>query len=822
MFLPIEWVKSFVDFDEPVDQIGERLTLAGIEIESDVAYGVLSPEVVVCEVREVSPLEGKDDVVSVIVGIGDAEVHVVSAAPNVRNLDSGAKLALARPGAAIFDGYVEGVAVTSVRSGVVYGQASDGVLCSPKELGLSDDHAGVLVLDAGATPGTPVAGYVDSGDAAYADRVLELAILPNIARCQSVRGCAREIAALVGGQARIDADLPALESFGEATPPDISSTSLCKRFSVAKVEGVAVCASPLWLQRRLVMSGVEPINNLVDATNYVMLEYGQPMHAYDATRLPSEALAVRKAREGESLHTLTQSDEEDAAALPEGTLLITSADQPVAVAGIVGGSETAIADETDTVLLECANFDFLTVRRSQVALKVFTEAASRFSRGVDAETTWVGIQRWISIVRETCPDLVVLGAADSRIGPPESLEISLSLEEIAATLGLSLPGDEVLELLRRVGLDASLADGTISVAVPSFRNDLALPCDVVEEVGRLYGYDRLPTTMPEEAIPTHPRNRHREAREALRDFMVRQHLQEMVSYSFTHPGADALLHAGRQSAPEFSYVTLQNPIGPERSVVRRNLLPGLLQTLAKNLRHTPDVQAFELGFVAHPEDARSGAGLPYETEQLAFVLTGPRHAASLHSRKPDAVDFFDAKGIVQGLLAYLHVEGARFEAANEAPFQPGVCARVSVGGLRLGTVGALHPEVAARFDLEGAHVFVGDFAVDALLSVARPDFLSEDLPRFPSVDLDISLLIAAEIPVDHVFDVIHDAGGSLLYGASIFDVYEGTGVPEGQKALAFRIWVNAGDRTLTMEEAMTVRKAITTEMVSKLNATIRE
>jgi phenylalanyl-tRNA synthetase beta chain len=257
-------------------------------------------------------------------------------------------------------------------------------------------------------------------------------------------------------------------------------------------------------------------------------------------------------------------------------------------------------------------------------------------------------------------------------------------------------------------------------------------------------------------------------------------------------------------------------------VVRRDLVPGLLQTLAKNLRHTADVQAFELGFVAHPEDARSGGGLPYETEQLAFVLTGSRQASSLHTKEPQAVDFFDAKGIVQALLSYLHVEGARFEASLEAPFQPGVCARVSVGDLCLGFVGALHPEVATLFDLEGSHVFVGDFAVDALLAAARPDFHSTEVPRFPSVDLDISLLVDAEVPVARVFDVIHDAGGPLLSSASIFDVYEGKGVPDGQKALAFRIWVNGGDRTLTMEEAMRVRKSITVEMVSSLQATIRE
>jgi len=283
-----------------------------------------------------------------------------------------------------------------------------------------------------------------------------------------------------------------------------------------------------------------------------------------------------------------------------------------------------------------------------------------------------------------------------------------------------------------------------------------------------------------------------------------------------------MLHTGRGEAPLFSYVKLQNPIGPERSVVRRDLIPGLLQTLAKNVRHTPTVQAFELGFVARPDDPRSEGGLPFETEQLAFVLTGDRQATSLYRKTAEQVDFFDAKATVEAMLAALHIEGARYEAADHAPFQPGVCARVFVGERQLGFVGAVHPEVIAAFDIDAKRVFVGDFDVDALLDAAKPDFLCADLARFPSVDLDISLLVDAGLPVASVFQVIARGGGTLLEKAAIFDVYEGPGVPEGQKALAFRIWVNAGDRTLTMEEAMDVRKSITAEMVQSLKATIRE
>ncbi len=822
MFLPIEWVKSFVAFDESVEELGERLTVAGIEIESDVGYGLLSEKVVVGEVQRLAPLENKPDVAHVVVTTGDEEVEVVSAAPNVASIRPGTKLALAMPGATVFDGYSEGVGLMRVRAGVVYGRSSNGVLCSAKELGISEDHSGLLVLPDTATAGDAVQQHVQSETPLYADRVLELAILPNIARCQSVRGCAREIAALVGGQAKLEVPLVNLEQGGGLISPDLSATSLCKRFSVARVAGVAVKPSPDWVKRRLLMAGVEPINNLVDATNYVMLEYGQPMHAYDSSALPSEALAVRPARAGERLHTLAQGDDEDPLELLPGTLLITSADTPVAVAGIVGGSATAIADSTETVLLECANFDFLTVRRSQVALKLFTEAASRFSRGVDVETTWVGMERWMALVRETCPDATVEACADTRLEPPVPTRIDLTLEEIAETLGLELEGTTVISILRRVGLDATLDGESVRVEVPSFRNDLTLPCDVIEEVGRLYGYDRLPTTMPESAVPAHPRNRRREARESLRDFMVRQQYQEMVSYSFTHPGADAMLHTGRGEAPVFSYVQLQNPIGPERSVVRRDLVPGLLQTLAKNVRHTPTVQAFELGFVARPDDPRSEGGLPFETEQLVFVLTGDRQATSLYRKTAEPVDFFDAKATVEAMLSTLHIEGARYEAADRAPFQPGVCARVFVGERQLGFVGAVHPEVIAAFDIDANRVFVGDFDVDALLETAKPDFLCADLARFPSVDLDISLLVDARLPVARVFEVIARGGGALLEKATIFDVYEGPGVPEGQKALAFRIWVNAGDRTLTMEEAMGVRKSITAEMVQSLKATIRE
>jgi phenylalanyl-tRNA synthetase beta chain len=695
-------------------------------------------------------------------------------------------------------------------------------LCSAKELGISEDHSGLLLLSPDARPGIGVAQFLDLTKVPAADHVLELAILPNIARCQSVRGCAREIAALVGVQAALDVPLCPITPGGEATAPVIDEPDLCGRFSVAKVRGLTVGPSPAWQQRRLLLAGVDPINNLVDATNYVLLEFGQPMHAYDADRLSSETLGVRKSRAGETLHTLTQGEDDAALALPIGTLLVTSADQPVAIAGIVGGRECSIGETTTTVLLECANFDFLTVRRSQVALSLFTEAASRFSRGVDIETTWVGLERWLALVRETCPDAEVVGAADRRIRPTEICQITLTLQEVADTLGADLDAETVLNLLRRVGLSVALDSDRLTVTVPSYRNDLTLPCDVVEEVGRLYGYDRLPTTLPEEALPSHPRNRERESREAIVDFMVRQDLQEMVSYSFTHVGADQDLNAGRAESPSFDYVRLLNPIGPERSVVRRSLIAGLLQALGRNLRHTSAVQAFELGFVAWPEGACDEEGLPLEAERLTFVMTGPRGASSLHQRQVGSVDFFDAKGLVQSLLAFLHITDAKFSAADVAPYQPGVGARVTVGDSVIGFLGAVHPEVAEAFDLGEGRVFLGDFSVKALTDCAGRDFKSEALPRFPSVDLDISLCVAAALPVARVFDVIEQGGGALLHRAEVFDVYAGEGIAEGEKALAFRIWLNAGDRTLTMDEAMDVRHAITGQMVAELQATIRE
>ncbi len=825
MRVPLSWLGRHVDIDGvSVDELSEQLTFAGAEIEHVDRIGALSPDAVLGRILSVEAPRPDLRYFLVEVGRGDP-VTVVSKAPNLLDAAAGTAIAVALPGVSVFTRKDDGsLALKAVSAKETWGRLSQAVGCSDFELGIGPDHGGVRVLDSKAAPGTPVSQLVALPEGSPADCVLTLAILPNIARCQSVLGVAREVGALRSAPTRLDVKEAQLDFISdEALNPTSDDAALCDRFAVALVQGVVVGPSPEWMQARLLAAGLQPINNVVDASNFVMVELGQPTHAYDADRLPSLKLHVRPSGPDEAFKPLTADDDAPASLLPGGLPLIVSNGQPVAQAGVMGGFETQVTESSTRLLLESAHFDPIAVRRSQAATLTYSESSARFSRGTDPAGVERAIRRILALLSETCPDLQVVGTGLWAPVPLPQRSIVLDADQLNAALGLDLPRPRIAELLKRAGfgLDAETAEGPWTVSVPSFRGDVEGPHDLHEEVARLEGYDRMPATMPVEPVPQRPQPRDTVLRRQLEDALVAAGLHQTVSYSLTSPEAEDRLFAGLQEAPERAYTTLLNPTSQERRVMRRSLLGHLVEHARDNLRHGDAAHLFEIGPVFHPEASTDVDGLPAEPLMLAVVMVGAAHPATLHAPQPPAVDFFDLAAALDQALGALHAGGLSRSPTRRRSYHPRICGALSLNGQPIGHLGALHPAVATAFDLDGRQILAAEIRLEPVLSAASDSFFAPGPPRFPGIDLDLSLLMDGSVTAGAVLDVARQAGGPLLQGLTVFDVYRGKGVPAGQQALGLRLQVRDDARTLRMEEAEAVRDAVVAALGAALQASLR-
>ena len=624
MRVPVSWLRQLIKINAKTIDIAENLTVAGIEVEDICGVGVYAKQVICGRLIEKQSVPDQDGVWQLRCDIGHDVIPLVAKSAQLEELPLETMLALARPGAHLLDQH--GLVCTPLKCDKRYGFVSEAMLCSAADLGLSADNVSPLILSTQAKPGVPVLDEVVLPQDCKADEVLSLAILANIARCQSMWGVAREVAALMD----CDLCLPLkLDSQTEHLPklyPRIEDEHVCARLALLSISGIEVKASPQWMQIRLSLAGIRPINNVVDAGNYLMLAMGQPVHTYDLDKLETPALSVRLSREAETLHTITQTVEEAPMLLQAGHPLICCADKPVALAGVMGGRETAIGDKTQRLLLEVANFDMIAVRRSQAAHKLFTESSARFSRGVDAKLSLPAMAYFMLLIQETCPQATMQALGDDNRSETKPRMVQLSSEQVQRTLGIVLSASQMAALLAKVGLETQIDnDGLVMTAiVDSARSDIVSSCDLLEEVARLYGFDALPATMPKQSIPQHLPAPERSDREKARDAMVRCGLQEVISYHMTHPSLEAKLQqavAKSDTAPAF--VRLLNPASEERCVMRRSLLAGLLSHVAHNLRHTPTCQLFEIGRVFLPEISADSPLLPAELYRLTAVMTGP-------------------------------------------------------------------------------------------------------------------------------------------------------------------------------------------------------
>lgn len=642
------------------------------------------------------------------------------------------------------------------------------------------------------------------------DTVLNIDILPNMARCLAMVGIAREVAAVTGAPLRVKLDLADLPSPQPELAPAIVVPKLCGRFAVLVIDGVDDREAPDWIRDRVRAAGMDPVNGLVDLANYVMLEIGQPMHVYDEDRLGGPNLGVRAAREGDSLRLLTRPETAPPVALPAGVpVIVNRHDVPVTAAGLVGGRPTAVAQSTTSVVVEAASFDFLSIRRAQTALGLVTDASARFSRGVDPELVETGLRRFTALLREINPDIQVRGYGETRLQPPNHRTIRLDVNALSTTIGARYTPDNVAAVLDRLGLTFVSTGTVFSVAVGDERADLRIPHDLMEEVVRIHGLGHVPATMPHEVMLAPVRDMAREGHTAIRQSFMRSGLREVISYTLSSPVAHAAL-GGPADEP---LLPLLNPLSSELTGVRRSLLPGLLAIVEGNLRYMPSVHVFEHGVVVLPEYEGMDPGLPREEQRVAVTMVGDAEAEGIWSDARRPVDLYDVADVILGVIEDLHIEGVQLVQAKTAPYSLAACAAVMHGEQVLGHLGLLRHDVAAKFGLGGQRVFAAELNADALVKRRRIEYAAPLPSRYPSVLLDLSVAVPTDVAIGDLIGQAMAAGGDELTDVLVFDVFAGTGLPEGRKAVGLRLTINAGDRTLTTHEAEDVRERVVARLV---------
>ncbi len=796
MRLSLNWLREFVDLTVSASELAERLTMSGLEVE---AVEEVSPDfsgVVVAKVTSVAPHPNADRLKVAEVDDGARTYLVVCGAPNVR---ADRVYALAPPGATLSGGHM-------LEPAKIRGVVSQGMLLAEDELGLSPEHEGLMEIPQDLPLGQDLAQALN-----LQDTVLTVAITANRSDCLSILGLAREVAALLNQPLR-HPEVKGAPSQGPELQAKVSILDPvhCPRYAARLLTGLTVKPSPFWLRRRLQLAGLRAINNLVDVTNYVLLEFGQPLHAFDFDQLTGGEIVVRLPRPAE--RTFVTLDGAERQLNPE-TLLICDGARPVALAGIMGGLDSEVTPATRRVLIESAYFNPRTIRRTAKRLGLSTEASYRFERGVDPDAVTHALERAAQLMCDLGGGEAHGERLDVYPAPIQHPRLALRVSRANQVLGTNFSQEEMVALLRRLHLPVLSVDADhLVLQVPSFRGDLEREEDLIEEIARLAGYDAIPVTLPRGELSTPRPGPEAELSRRAKELLLGLGFFEAITYSFQSQRLEALVpEAG---APPQA-LRLANPLSEEQAVMRTSLIPGLLEALRRNtLKQILDVRLFELSKVFVPEP---GADLPREEHRLAGVMYGAREEVSWNTSR-EAVDFFDLKGAVETLLDGLQVPEVDFRA-EDLPYYLRYGARVHSRDVELGVLGELIPEMGEQLDLEG-RIFVFNLDFNALVRTLAPPLFTP-LPRYPAVYRDLALVVPEDLPAARVTQALVRHGQPWLVEAHLFDVYTGDPIPPGKRSLAFRLSYRDPERTLTDEEINPHHEALVAALARELGAELR-
>lgn len=798
MLVYMDWLKEYVDQEVDLDTYCERMIMSGSNIEAVDRYGDDVEKIVVGKIVSLEKHPDADKLLVCGLDVGQGEpLQIVTGAANVF---VGAYVPVILDGGKLPDG-------TVIKKGKLRGMDSFGMLCSAKELGYNDKvipmahRDGIWIIDQEYPLGQPVVEALGLKGA-----VVDFEITPNRPDCLSMIGMARETAATFGGTLRYP-DNQCIDEAGDASGHirvEINKPELCRRYVARIVTDITIKPSPWWMQKRLMYAGVRPINNIVDVTNYVMLEYGQPTHAFDIRNLKGNRILVDTAFQGEVFTTLDGSDR----TLTEDMLLIKDGERAVAIAGVMGGLNSEIVDDTATIVIESANFNGDSIRATSKRLGLRTEASSRFEKGIAPDLSEAAADRVCKLIEIIGGGKVVKGRVDVYPTPVNNKTVEVRVNRVNHVLGIEFSAREIEKIFVGLEMDVQIVGDVLKVTPPSVRQDLGTEIDLIEEIARIYGYDRLPTTLPKgnsESVKT----RGQRLRDLAKDALVGMGASEIQTYSFVNPkGLDTIKLPADSGKREM--VRLLNPLGEENSGMRTLLTPNMLEVLGRNYsRNIPQVKAFEIGNTFLKNSAGDDE-LPMEQESICIACYGAMES------------FFTLKGMVSELLLKMGIQDLSYVGDMTInTYHPGRCAKIYAKEIELGVIGELHPDVLELFGI-GTKAVNCELDFSQAVQIADTERHYAPLPKYPSTSRDIALLVSEEITVGDLESIIRSKGTKLLESVALFDVYRGKQVPEGQKSVAFTLTYRATDRTLTDKDVIRVHDRVLAALKDERNVVLRE
>lgn len=810
MQVSIKWLKDYIDFTETPEQLADKLTMVGIPVENVVDPGEGLEKVVTGRIEKLEPHQNSDHLQICTMNVGLAEnIIIVTGAQNVAE---GQVVPVAMVGAHLPNGM-------KISKGKLRGVASNGMLCSAQELKLDleklpeEQKTGIFILPSDTPVGIPAKDVLGLNDV-----VLEFELTANRADCFSVFGLVREIAAITGNKPHfpeIKVNEDDNTKLNDIFSVEIADPDLCSRFSTRMLKNVKIGPSPEWMQQRLEGAGIRSINNVVDVTNFVMIELGHPMHAYDYDKITGKKLIARRAIEGEELHTL-----DDTSRKAKGEMLvIADSEKAAGLAGIMGGFETEITDTTTTVVLESADFYGPCIRRTARACGLSSEASGRFERGVDSETTIKALDRAAQLLQEMGACTVCEGIVDVYPNPKQANYVTFTPEQINNHLGTNIAKDVMLNIITSVGFDVTKDENDeITVKVPSWRNDVTCMADISEEIARLHGFDKIKSTLPNGVSMQGTQSAKQTFIDKVKASLSSQGLYETISFALTNEETFNKLNIP-QDSPLRKAVPIMNPLSDEYPLVRTTLLSSIFDNLARNLaRKNDDVALFEVGSVFFPK-ALPVTELPDEVIKIAGAITGRRNAQGWNQAN-DMVDFYDAKGIIEELLANLRVTRYTVEAGTHYAMHPGKTALFKKGRDVIATVGEVHPAVLSAYGITKP-VYIFELDATTVMKYMAKDLKYKALPKYPATSRDLAMLVDVDVNAADIEKAMTKAAGQNLTQITLFDVYTGKQVEEGKKSLAFSLTFQSNDKTLTDAEIDPAIEKIVAKLQKDFNANLR-
>lgn len=794
MLVPLKWLRDYVDIDRETQEFADMMTMTGSKVEKVEFFGKETNGVEVCKILEIEQHPDADRLKVTKVEVADGQILQI--VTNATNINVGDYVPVARIGAVLPGDF-------KIKKGKLRGVLSEGMFCGAEELTIPSQYVeehkkdGIYILDHQDSfeLGMDVREALGINDA-----LIEFEITSNRPDCRSIIGIAREAAVTLGKELKY----PQITVNGsdEEMKFEIDvQTELCKRYCGKVIKDVKVGPSPYWMQRRLIEAGMRPINNIVDITNYVMLELGQPLHAFDLEDIKYNKMIVKLAQEGEKFTTLDGVER----TLTSDMLVIGNQDKTLDLAGIMGGENSEVKDNTTSIFLEGASFAKENIRATSKKLGLRTEASSRFEKGIDVNLTEAAVNRACQLIEELDCGTVLNGMLDYYPKKEEVQKITANPERINKLLGVNVPMDQFINILERLEFKCNLiSSDKLELEVPSFRLDICEDADILEEVARIYGYENIPSATLEGNATAGVKTNKQKFMDNVKSNSIAVGLNEILTYSFVSPrGVDKLNLAEDDERREF--VKIINPLGEETSVMRTTLIPNMLDVISTNLSHkVEEVYAFECGNTFRPQE-----GLPVETKKLSIGMYGKE------------VDFFSIKGAVETILTNVGFDGYEVEPETKnLTFHPGRCAKLVYNNICIGTFGELHPDVLENYDLN-QRVYVAEIDIDLVFENLNNSKVYNPLPKYPATTRDIALLVKDEVFVKQIEDIIKANGSDILESYQLFDVYKGAQIEEGHKSIAYSITYRSKDKTLTDEDVAKVHDKIVSELSEKLNANLR-